>query len=107
MVALEDSPGWNRSRASAIRSLLGPLMKPNLRYDPATTEAARGEAIRQVETAQMEVNAGTTLVQAGERITPQILEMVMAHEQRRGELESPRDRFLKLVARARSDHTAV
>ena len=97
LAALSEGGAWDPEGVGVARELLTPLLRPNLRYDPATTDAARAEAAKQVETARMNVTAGTTLVQAGERITPQTLKMVMAHEQRRGELETAKDRFLKLA----------
>jgi putative nucleotidyltransferase with HDIG domain len=62
------------------------LIGPNLVYDPKRTENLKEAAITAVPRVEMQVRAGTTLMESGERITPQILELIQAHEARQESL---------------------
>ncbi len=85
---------------NALTALLQPWIVPNLVYDPHETAVRKSAAEEAVETVEMKVRAGTTLVEAGERVTPQILEQLGAHEERRGRLESAADRAVKRIGTA-------
>ena len=80
-----------------LAAMLRQWLVPNLRYDAAQTDALRAEAARRVEVVHQQVSPGTTLVDTGERITPQIMAAILAHEQKRAELESRPDRILDRV----------
>jgi hypothetical protein len=84
----------------ALEALLAAVAVPNLRYDAALTDAQREESRRRVPPVQATVESGNTIVEAGELITPQILSALVAHAQRRAEMESPRDRFLNRIGTA-------
>lgn len=81
----------------ALQELLTPLLKPNLLYDAELTDQWIQEARRNVQPATMLIRAGTTLVEAGDRITPQILEQLRAHERELISKISPFDNVMRLV----------
>ena len=83
-----------------LRALLKPWVGPNLVYDPRTTAEKRRAAGLAVEPAIVRVTAGTMLVEAGEPVTPQVLEYLQKHERRRRQLESPYDLLLKQIGNA-------
>lgn len=68
---------------------------PNLVYNPTETSLRRDEAASSIESTMMDIPAGTTLVEARERITQDIYEKLTAHERRLRELESPAERLLR------------
>ncbi|MFH0878616.1 MAG: HDIG domain-containing metalloprotein [Lentisphaerota bacterium] len=78
-----------------LTQLLSPLVRPNLVFDARSTNERKEQAVRKIERASMKVRAGTMLMENRERITPQILEMLQAHERRLLETESTQDRLLK------------
>jgi putative nucleotidyltransferase with HDIG domain len=90
----------NNLPKQALSDLLKTWMRANLNFDAHTTNEKRAQASKDIEAATMMIRAGTTLVEEKERITPQILEMIQAHEKRLAELESPRDRFMKIAGTA-------
>ncbi|MFH0953937.1 MAG: HDIG domain-containing metalloprotein [Verrucomicrobiota bacterium] len=83
-----------------LTSLLKPWIAPNLAYDPLATDEQRNGAARAVSPVAMKVRAGTAIVEAGERITSQILEQLRAHNERLAQIESPYDRFVERVGNA-------
>lgn len=83
-----------------LHALLSAFAAPNLRFDAALTDAHRGQAGKQIGPVLANVSAGTTIVEAGERITPQILGALVAHAQRSADMESPKDRFLNRIGHA-------
>ncbi len=84
----------------ALAALCRERLRPNLRYQRRLTEELRAEAQRNVPTQIMQVPVGATLVAAGERITPQMLGQILAHEQRVAELRSGTLRLLEGVGNA-------
>lgn len=86
--------------APALQGLCRDWVRPNLRYQRRLTEERRIEAQKAVEARTMQVPVGTTLVAAGERITPQILTLILAHEHRKAELQSGRMRLLEMAGHA-------
>ncbi|MBN1269811.1 MAG: HDIG domain-containing protein [Kiritimatiellae bacterium] len=90
-------PGRHRLSAVALTQLFKPWIMPNLRYNVAETEALRAKARDAVAVVMATVPVGTTLVEAGERITPAILDRLDAHERRLRRLETEPDRLFKIV----------
>jgi hypothetical protein len=80
--------------------LIGEWLAPNLRYDTVASEEQRKEAEKVITAVEMEVDAGTTLVEAGQRITPHIVGQLNAHRQRLAEMESRKDRILDRIGNA-------
>ena len=80
-----------------LENLVRPWVVPNLVYDAGMTADRRKAARLAVEPVIVRVRSGTTLVEAGESVTPQILERLRAHEKRRLQLELPYDRLLRQV----------
>jgi cyclic-di-AMP phosphodiesterase PgpH len=76
------------------------VVQPNLIYDAARTEAARLQAQARVETMTKQVRAGTTLINQGDRVTPQQLEDWRAHSRRLNELQSSHDHLLQWIGRS-------
>ena len=83
-----------------LLSLLRPWVIPNLVYDPYLTEEHRRSAEQVVTPVMMKIHSGTPLVEAGERITPQIIEKLVAHDRRIAQLESAYDRVVKRIGSA-------
>lgn len=84
----------------SLTSLLRPWMVANLLYDPTTTDQLRQAAVRSVAPVMKTVRAGTTLVNAGDRVYTREIEELRAHDRRLSELQSPQDRRLKMIGRA-------
>lgn len=87
-------------RSSAVRTLIEPVMAPNLVYEPQLTETARQHAARDAEPEEITIRAGTTLVEAGERLNDQRVEELRAHEKKRSALVSESDRLLRMAGHA-------
>lgn len=85
---------------AALTTLLQSWVIPNLAYDPVATDELRQKAMDAIEPMSIRVRVGTTLVERGERITPQILERLRAHEKRIGELETPYERLMRGIGSA-------
>lgn len=83
-----------------LRSLAEPWMAPNLAYAPSLTDARRGEAAARVDPIRTRIRAGTTLIDAGETATAQIVEMLVAHERRLRERMSRLDEWIGYIGRA-------
>ncbi len=83
-----------------LRLLLAPYVTPNLVYQNEQTEALREQARSAVDPVEIKVRAGSTLVEAGERITPQILEQLREHNRKLSSLISPYDRALRTSGNA-------
>ena len=66
----------------ALRRLLGQWLTSNLRYDAATSEEKRNNAEKGITPGEREVDARTTLVEAGQEIDEQIVELLNAHRQK-------------------------
>jgi len=96
---LEQTPGIRISK-STLSSFLKPWITPNLAYDPQVTQARRESIGGSVDPVRTTIRAGTTLVEDGERITPQIIEQLSEHEKRKSELESPFDRTIRKIGNA-------
>lgn len=73
------------------------LVQPNLSYNSARTETARQQAVRATQPVTRTLRAGDTLINQGDRVTPQHLEDWRAHDRRVNELRSPMDRRLHWI----------
>lgn len=80
-----------------VQSLLTPWITPNLVYDSDATGQAREEAQHSVSPVMLSRRAGHTLVEARERVTPQILEELRAHEMVINQNITRYDRALKIA----------
>jgi len=80
--------------------LARPAMRPNLDYDEPLTQERRAEAQRGVAPVEMTGRAGTTLMEEGATVTPQMMALIDAYNRRTAELESPHDRRLKRMGDA-------
>lgn len=67
-------------RQAAWREFIRPFLQPNLEYAPLPSERERRVAVERVSPVTRTVRVGTTLVQAGERVTAQLAEILAAHE---------------------------
>lgn len=85
---------------TTLGRLIGEWLAPNLRYDAVTSEEQRKEAEKVITPEDMPVAAGSTMVEAGQRITPHIVGLLNAHQQRLAEMESRKDRFLDRIGHA-------
>lgn len=83
-----------------LYSLVEPMLAANLRFNSELTESRKKEAFAAVTPVEKEVQAGTTLVEAGERITPQILELLRAHEQKQESLVTRPERIQRISGSA-------
>lgn len=83
-----------QSSVAVLSNLLRSAIEPNLVYDKAMTEHMRLDTAKGVAEVTINVAAGTTLVEAHERVTPDIYEALWAYEKRLRELETPQDRLL-------------
>lgn len=97
---IPDKSGDFSIPRAPLTALLRPWIVPNLVYDLKTTTQRRKAASQAVEPVTTRVLAGTTLVEAGEPVTPQVLEYLQTHERRRRQLESPYDLWLKQIGNA-------
>jgi len=95
----EESEAADLSETTVSR-LMGEWLAPNLRYDASTSEERRKDAEKVITPVDMEVVAGTTLVEAGQRITPHIIGLLSAHRLRLAEMESRKDRILDRIGNA-------
>ncbi len=83
-----------------LHSLIRAWIQPNLMYDAAATEAMRQQVQRRVEPVHKHVRAGATLINQGDRVTPQQLEDWRSHQRRLNELQTPGDRRLQGIGRS-------
>ncbi|MBU0676786.1 MAG: HDIG domain-containing protein [Verrucomicrobia bacterium] len=80
-----------------LTRFIRPSIVANLIYEPDLTKNLRTEAERSVAPILMTVRAGTTLVEAGERITPQILKQLQSHDKTLSQNLSKYDLLLRMV----------
>jgi hypothetical protein len=78
-----------------LAELVQATVRPNLDFEERLTEERRDLARRAVKRVDLTVWRGTTLMEAGTTVTAQAVEMVNAYNQRMGELETSRERWLK------------
>lgn len=68
-----------------LRALLSSVIEDNMTYDKIATEARKKQAAEKVTPVMQSYPAGTILVRAGDRATPQILLLLQQHAQKRQE----------------------
>lgn len=73
--------GVPRAAAQALFRYFRNGVSPNLVFDRAATEQRVAEAMRGVKPAVVTVNRGQTIIQAGERVTPQEHEMLRNYQE--------------------------
>ncbi len=83
-----------------LQPLIRAWIQPNLMYDAAATETARQLAQRRFQPITKQVRAGATLLNQGDRVTPQQLEDWRAHQRRLNELRTPQDQRLQWVGQS-------
>lgn len=83
-----------------VRSLLESVLQPNLVYEDQQTRDMRQQAMQDIAPLRLEVRAGTTLVEKGERISPHILELVRRHQIKQESLVSSVDRAKRQIGMA-------
>ena len=82
---LEALPDLQLPKAS-LHTLLHEWVGPNLQYEQLRTDERRAAKEQAVDMQTMTIAAGTTLVEAGQPITQQILVAIMDHDKRSAEL---------------------
>ncbi|MBI5691584.1 MAG: HDIG domain-containing protein [Verrucomicrobia bacterium] len=75
-LATDDVP---RPSAQAVFRLFRFGLNPNLVFDRNATQSRQENAVRAVKPVTVNVVSGQTIVDAGDRVTPEIYEMLMAH----------------------------
>jgi cyclic-di-AMP phosphodiesterase PgpH len=70
--------GWSTEQQSALLSALTPLVQPTVSYDPATTNAARDDAARKVETAYILLKRNQVIAREGDTVTAPVLAQLAA-----------------------------
>ena len=68
-----------RSSAQAVFRLFRFGLTPNLVFDRPATQARQTSAVKAVRPVTVSVVRGQTIVEPGDRVTPEILEVLMAH----------------------------
>jgi len=86
-----------RLHEETLRALIAPWLRPNLVYDPAETAARRAQASSLVEQVIETVPAGTVLVRNGDKVNPQTIKWLAAHEKRLSELETQAERIQRMT----------
>jgi putative nucleotidyltransferase with HDIG domain len=77
-VSLAAGPG-SRPADQALFRIFRFGLAPNLVFDRAATEARQAAASRAVKPVLVKVVRGQTLVEPGDRVTPEVLETLVAH----------------------------
>ena len=90
-----EKAGSRVALSPAVVALAEEALRPNLVYDDGMTQRRRDAAADAVPNIAMDVRKGTPLVDRDEKVTPQVVEMVVAHNKRWAEVEPPRARVLK------------
>ena len=83
-----------------VEEMARPSMRPNLDYDERATQDRRTAVQSGIEPVAMTVRAGTTLIEEGTTVVPQMVEMIDAYNRRMAELESPGDQRMKRIGDA-------
>jgi len=86
--------------AATLSALAAGKLEGDLAYNPAATAAARAAASGGVPQVPRAFRAGDTLMEEGQKVTPQTLEILSAHAQAIAARELPAARRRHAVARA-------
>ena len=84
---------------STLVALISHWTKPNLQYEADATEERRKKASEEVTTVRTTIATGATIVEAGERLTPQILEDLKNYYARMHELVTRQDHIMEFIGR--------
>lgn len=91
--------GVPRSAALALFRIFRQGLVPNIVYDRAASEQRQQLALRQVKPVTVGVVRGETIIEPGERVTPERYEMLMAHREYLRENNTKLDENLLLFGR--------
>lgn len=97
---LAEQQQMDRRTRRILTRLIQPWIAPNLLFDPVMTDKLREQARQSIKPVMVNIKAGSTLVQTGERITPAIQERLRAYERRLQEMETNHDKLLKTLGDA-------
>jgi putative nucleotidyltransferase with HDIG domain len=70
--------GWTTEQQSALLSALTPLVQPTVSYDPAATNAARDDAAKKAETANILLKRNQVIAREGDTVTAPVLTQLAA-----------------------------
>ncbi len=82
---------------SSLTALVSPMVRPNLQFNPSLTEERREAARRNAPERHRNIRKGEVMVRIGETVTPQINEILLAHQRRMNETVTFASRVLKRV----------
>ncbi|MDD2237658.1 MAG: HDIG domain-containing protein [Kiritimatiellae bacterium] len=100
LLTLGEQQKIDRATRRMMARLIQPWIAPNLLFDPVMTDKLREQARQKVQPVVINIKAGETLVQTGERITPAIQEKLRAYERRLQQMETNHDKLLKTLGDA-------
>jgi len=81
----------------ALHALIAPIMRPNLKFNPELTAERKDTARKSVSPRYRKVRKGETIVSIGEKVTPQIDEMLLAHKQKLNEITTVTSKILRRI----------
>ncbi|NCD34658.1 MAG: HDIG domain-containing protein [Spartobacteria bacterium] len=84
----------------SVREIIKPWIRPNLEYNPVATTQLKKEAAANVKPVHTTITSGSTLVEQGEIITPNTVEVIRSYERRLGELETPTENLMRAISDA-------
>lgn len=79
----------DRETARSLYELFRAGLKPNLRYSEADTELATETALAQITPTVIQVPKGTSIVDPGSLVTPEIVERVQAYRKAQNQQQNP------------------
>ena len=91
--ALPDTP----ASSDVLIRLVYPWIKANLTYDKTASDSVRDAAIAAVPEQTIVIRTGSSLMEAGERVTPQMLELLRVHQERLNDLKTLADRLYEVA----------
>nr|MDQ3746170.1 hypothetical protein [Acidobacteriota bacterium] len=88
---ISELNGWKLEEREALASAMLPLLRPNVAYNDAATEAAREAAVAAVPSVVVALKRNQVLAREGDTVTPQMLGQFAAlrdysHNERRPQL---------------------
>lgn len=93
---IRESGDYNL-HARVLGSLLQPLIKPNLTFNPKLTAEERELARRQTPEKYRNIRKGEIIVSIGEIVTPQVNEYLLAHKSQLNEMSTLTSRIVRRV----------
>jgi putative nucleotidyltransferase with HDIG domain len=76
-----SAEGTGRDLSASLYRIFRNGLTHNLVFDPEVTKRREGEALKSLKPISVSVKAGQTIIEPGERVTPEQYEMLMAHRQ--------------------------